>query len=250
MSKLYFNVSPKYLNNIYSFKNILFNLFVLRIYSNNLFKFNDLSFPSDIFLIIINYQLFDFVCIKGINRLSFEEEVYTWISYLTYYDKPKNKSIQKKLPLDIFSKYDYIYKEKFDNLFNDGLCENIVNIMQQGRKPNSKNYKRIFVDLEHIQHPKNKNFHMVLFDVACFPLKIGQEIAVVSNEFYDKKYRVLAKAIMSIDVTVQDKNQTVIIEIKETWSPDYQLECFVVLDKRLIAIKRSDYKMNCKRLNK
>lgn len=250
MSTLNIDISHKYFNNIelpYNFKNILFNLFVLKTFAFNLYEFYDLLFPLDILFIIINYQLFDFVCIKGINRLYFEEEIKTWVSY---YKKSKHKSILKKLPLDIYSKEDYIYKEKFDQLFGYGLCKNIVNIMRQGRKPNSKNYKRIFVEMEHIHHPKNSNFHIVLFDVACFPLKIDQEVAVVSNEFYDKKYRVLAKAIMSIDVDVKDKNQNVIIEIKETWSPVYHLQCFVVLDKRLIAIKRSDYKKNCKILNK
>ncbi len=249
---------------IFSIKDIIFNIFILNRFSERMILYNDYLLPADIINIIINYQLIDFVNVKDIDRDILFEELWTWAQYIKPELNPQKyrfnildkKDIRKlcfnngyelfgvPLSIDIYCKEDFINKSRFDKFYGEGICQKIINIVNQGKRPNTRNYKRIAHIKNDIKHPEHPELSLMLIDPYCFPLKKGQEIVLVSREFYDKKFRVVAKAKMMENIDDENGHEMVIIKMKQTFSLEFELYSFVVLPLSDIAIHKKDYEKN------
>ena len=249
-----------------SIQDILFQIFVLNKFFGILSQFYDICIPSEIIFNIVLIQMTQFVNVKDINRDCLFEELFTFAATNRNLESTTllSKKIRFKINnakremihdngtvlelysipihVDIYTKENYINKSVFDKLYGNNVLQKIVNIVKKGKRPNSKNYERVAIIRKDLCHPTNPNICLMFKNEDYFPLKEGQDIVLISNEFYDHKYRVTARATIADKTTI--KHDTVIAHIEKgnSYTVDQdnndEFPCFIVTGIENVAIKK------------
>jgi len=240
-------------------KAVLFNIFSLNSLSEILFV-DDPVLPNDIKRFIISFQMKSFVNVKNVDRnilfnqlwlhaaniyLKDESHRFSVISEVEFrlarakkqlhFNRFANRIYGVPIKVDIYTNEDFLNCDAYDRLYGKGNLENIVNITRNGVRPNIKNFKKLTIICEDNKIIKNgKEMTLYLTDSRCFPLKKEQKVVVISDDFHDKKFRVVATAFIAKEQSINE--QMAIIRMDKSYDINTPENAFMVLHVSQLAI--------------
>jgi len=240
-------------------KDILFNIFSLNSLSEILF-IDGRVLPTDIKRFIISFQVKSFVNVKNVDRnllfkqlwfhaaniyLKDESCRFSGISEIEFrlsrakkqlkFNRFANRIYGVPIKVNIYSNEDFLNCDGYDRKYGKGNLQTIVNITRNGERPNIKNFKKLVIIVEDHKIIKNgKEMTLHLTDSRCFPLKKEQKVVVISDDFHDKKFRVVATAFMAKDQPIEE--QMAIIRMDKSFDVKTPENAFMVLHVSQLAI--------------
>lgn len=239
-------------------KALLFNIFSLNSLSE-IFFIDGRVLPNDIKRFIISFQMKSFVNVKDIDRNLLFKQLWLHAANIYLIDESHRSGISEvdfkinrakkqlkfnrfanriygvPIKVNIYSNEDFLNCDGYDRKYGKGNFENIVNITRNGERPNIKKFRKLVMICEDNKIIKNgKEMTLHLTDSRCFPLKKEQKVVVISDDFHDKKYRVIATAFIAKEQQINE--QMAIIRMDKSFNINTPENAFMVLHVSQLAI--------------